>query len=346
MFFGSSQKYAVILLLVLLKLSVFGQKIQKNDKGKYFLKADTTYSDTIIGGRSVVVRNITIFDTVFIVEKKSLRPHRFDLQSNIIEHGKFGLLGISTPLKSKWEFEAGVGIGLGTPFQPNIGYDQRVKSIESTKFYETFIHGSRYFGSWYLKSGVNFSYSQEKLSYTERISVIDSSDLYTFSYDSVLVDTFYLLDLTQLPDSVYLTFIRRLPVLISDTLYNNKLLLQQKEHVNRYFRLGFPILVGRVFNLGRFDLALEGGLYTNLLVNVRGKSVDIGNNIISLRQNYMYRVTCDAALRLQFRYKFKSLKYVTLTPLVRYNLIDLYKAPMLMRNKILSFRFAVGYNFY
>jgi hypothetical protein len=346
MFLGSLHRYALILFLVLLKLSGFSQKIQENNKGKYFLKADTTYSDTIIGGRSLVVRNITIYDTVFIVEKESFRPFKLKLQKSISTPGKFGLSGTVTPLKRRLEYEAGIGFGVGVPFQPNVGYDDRVKAIESTNFFETFIHGSRYFGKWYLKCGVNLSQSEEKIKYTEKISMIDSSDLYTFSYDSVLVDTFYLLDLTQLPDSVYLTFIRRLPVLISDTLYKTSLLLQQKEHVNRYFRVGFPLLAGRIFNFGRIDFAVEGGLFTSFLVSVRGKAVDVENNIIKLRQNYLYRVTSDVALRLQFSYKFKSLKYVTLTPLVRYNFIDLYKTPELMRNKILSFRFAIGYNFY
>ncbi|PLX23031.1 MAG: hypothetical protein C0599_05130 [Salinivirgaceae bacterium] len=325
---------------------MFAQKIHQDSRGKFFLKADTTYSDTVIGGRSVVVRNITIYDTVYIVPKSSPRELSFKLPP-------FSFTGLNSIVKTapasgfkNMDFEAGMSFGLGFPYQPRIGYDEALKSIDNTTFFDGFIHGAWYYKNWYVKSGINLSYAQEKINYSREVTQIDSTDFYTYTIDTILIDTSYFLNIELLPDSVYIMFIDTSSYLYSDTLFKKKSAIVKSEPISRYFRIGIPLLFGHVFEYKKFDLALEAGFYFNTLVYVNGKTLDYDNNLQQLKNKYLYRFTTDAAFRMQFRYKLKSLRYVTLTPIVRYNLWDVYSNPHFVRRKNLSFRFAIGYNFY
>jgi hypothetical protein len=346
MYIGNVRRIIFVFVLVLLELSLIGQKVHEDSRGKYFLKADTTYSDTVIGGRSVVIRNITIYDTVYIMPENSMRKLNFSIPSPSFSELDSNIEPGKLPGIMNWEFETGISYGAGFPFQPKVGYHDALKSIENISFFEGFLHGAWYNKNWYFKSGLNLSYTRERLNYSKNVSETDSLDFYTYSYDTIKIDTSYYLNLLLLPDSVYIMFIDTSPYLYTDTLFRNKIRTIKSEPIARYFRIGVPVLVGHVFEYKKFDLAIETGFYFNMLVNVNGKTVDYHNNLRQLNHKYLYRFSNDFALRMQFRYKLKSLRYVTLTPVVRYNLWDVYSDPEFVRRKNLSFRFAIGYNFY
>lgn len=347
MFLGYRQKLFFVFALIFFELSLVGQNVQESSYGNYYLKADTTYKDTVIGGRDVVIRNITIYDTVYVLSNMKYRNCALAFTQPSILLDSLHEMNIVAPGYSNWDFEAGLSYGVGMPFQFIHGNSLQKNAVRSVNYYEGFLHGSRYYNNWYVKSGVNLSFSNEHDTNSQVLSGIDSSDVYVFTYDSLFIDTSYFIDLTQLPDTVYQMIITHIPDYpYHDTIYRKYRQKVNRSAINRYFRVGVPLLMGYVVNLRKFDIAFEGGVYFNMLVSVNGKANDYYNNIRQLREKYFYRLTADATLRIQFRYKLKSLRYLTFTPLMRYNLIDTYKNTNFPKNKILSFRFAFGYNFH
>jgi hypothetical protein len=346
MFLGNRKRYFFYIILLLCGLPLSGQNISEGNSDNFLLRADTVYIDTVINGRDVVVRNITIFDTVFLMSSQSLRPFKFKQEDLSLYSSKLESPNFTSKQFDNIELEAGLIYGFGLPSNPFVSNAKPYSSIEKIEFLEGYVHGAMYFNKWYLKTGLNLSINKNTFSFSKNNSIVDSTDFYSFSFDSLRIDTIYFLDITVLPDTAYIRIIKKANFVVNDTIYKNKTTSFRKEVINKQFRLGIPLLAGRVFRFNKFDLAIESGIYLNLFVKAKGNTMDYHNNTRKLKDSYLYRYSTDFALRAQFRYKLNNLRYLSITPILRYNLLSHYSDPDILQSKILSFRFAIGYNFY
>ncbi len=335
-------------LLIVLILACFSFELQAQQHNE--TRCDTIYRDTLINGKRYIIQQILLYDTLFLA-----KPIRKRTQNKLYEPKKFSFQGpnvkpIIAPLPKKYEMEYGFNFYQG--YRPILGSHIRdfQGATRSIKDFGSFFNVTLPFSNLYARIGGGLRYTREQTWYNLAFQDIDTAYNYIpYTFDSTFIDTAYFLDVSQLPDTVYImhvdTFNFTVQDTIVETLYDTTTGLQAFEQINRFFYIEIPLLVGYSFPLESFDLGFETGVYINWLAQVRGRTLDKSYGIRQLDEKYFHRVTVDLALRIRFKYYLNGTNAFTLTPDFRYSLYDLYRNNEFATRKILRYGLVFGYIF-
>ncbi len=345
-FYGGMGKAGNLLIILLLVCINFALQAQQYNKSR----CDTIYRDTTINGKKFIIQQIILYDTLFSAKPIKKREQGLLFSPREISFHGPNVKPIFAPTVRKYEMEYGFSYHQG--YRPVLGSSLRdfQGASRTIKDFGTFFNVTAPFSNWYARSGAGLKYTQEKTWYNLSFQDIDTSYNYIpYTIDSSFIDTAYFLDVSQLPDTVYIMHIDTFNFTVHDTIvetmYDTTTGLREFEQVNRFFYVEIPILIGYNIPLKNLNIGFETGMYVNWLAQVRGRTIDKSYGIRQLDEKYFHRVTVDLAFRIRFKYYLNGSSSFTLTPDFRYSLYDLYRNNEFATRKILRYGLVFGYIF-
>lgn len=315
------------------------------------LRSDTIYLDTVINGKPQVLRTIRVYDTLWLFSNLDYRSGKplFQYSGFLIKDTISP--NLTTEFKSKPWYEAGFSYYNTPGFFDEQVFSDYGSAMENIHGIGAFVNVFAPMNKFYLRSGLDLNYFEANVNDQFQLQKIDSTiNLVPYTYDSIIIDTAYFLDINQLPDTVYIMHVDTFNYTVQDTLeevdydttYNKKNLT----FTNRYFYIEMPLLFGYTFNFSPFELGLEGGVYLTWLARVKGNAINKNHSLRQLNEKYFHRLNLDLALRFRVIYNLPSTNAITITPGLRYTFFDIYRNDQVVARKIPRLFIALGYNFY
>lgn len=333
------------------------------DKNKT-TRTDTIYEQKMINGKLTTIRRIILYDSVSLIPK--IKPRR---NRNIFINQQANVEKIPQPtfqkIITKPQFKKpiiGQAFGLSTSIwhktiQPNPPFISNVGTIHDFEskpnpliFMGGFYNASIHYQNWYFKTGFQLQTSKQTTNFRTIKTHIDSTIFKEpITYDSIVIDTIYYLDITQLPDTIYFTHIDTFTQTINDTLlhtfYDTLTRRNKYKLTNRYFYIEIPLMAGHTFNMGSTKLSIDAGVILTLLSQVRLRLTDQNHNITQLNHKYAHSLNLDVRTAIHWRFPIAHKKYITCSSGIQYNLLNLYKNHNFDTHKKIRLNFAIGYFF-
>jgi len=327
-------------------------------------RIDTIFEQRVIDGKLTTVRRIVFYDSVVVIPKLRIRKGNFLLNNDLQDFRPTqfpSFSAIESPPVSKikhYSSEFGLSTTIWNktiePQNPDLGLlfpSFRVENstnpiITAGLYANSFYH----MGDWYIKSGVNFQTGRQKAQISTVSTQVDSTiTLIPREYDTTIIDTLQVLDITQLPDTVYVTLIDTFTQTINDTLvhkdYDSTRINNRYKLTNRYIYLEIPLMVGRNFRLGETNLAIEAGFVVSVLSRVRLRLSSMDNSICQLSDKYAHTINLNVAGGVSWRFPVLDSRYVKLSLGVKYDFLNLYQNHNYHVRKKMRGSFAIGYYF-
>lgn len=327
-------------------------------------RIDTIFEQRVIDGKLTTVRRIIFYDSVVVIPKLRIRKGNFLLNNESQDFfspqfPSFSAIEMPPVSKNKY-FSAEVG-GAATiwnnsiqPQYPDLGLLLPVFRVENSTnpIITAGLYANSYYhvGDWYIKSGANLQTGRQNAQISSLSTHVDSTiTLIPREYDTTIIDTLQVLDITQLPDTVYVTLIDTFTQTINDTLvhkdYDSTRISNRYKLTNRYIYLEIPLMVGRDFKLGETKLSIEAGFILSVLSRVRLRLSSQDYSIRQLSDKYAHTINLNVAGGVAWRFPVFDSRYLKLSLGVRYDFLNLYQNHNYHVRKKMRGSFAIGYYF-
>jgi len=204
--------------------------------------------------------------------------------------------------------------------------------------------------NWVVSTGLSLKYSTQNIDVKYQKLSIDTTFTWIHNqHDTSFVDTINLLDISQLPDTVYITkLVNRDSVILDsaknykyDSTYNNKIYV----HCNRYYYLELPLIFGYTFSYKKLLFTVQAGGIFSWLTKSYVYSIADSEGIKYFETKDFNRIAIDAYLGFRIKYEFSNLNGILLTPYIRYPIIEEFSNDSFVGSKNLRVGIRLGYLF-
>ena len=323
---------------------------QNSDIDTVVVKSDTVFRTQIINGHRRVVREISIYDTLYLVKTKKIR------------NAEIAIKGYKTKFRTKLK-------NLYFPKVNNIfndisltfGYSNSLVSaskqsgiynIKSNSTFNYNITGifNYNINNWVVSTGLGVKYSTQNIDVKYQKLNIDTTFTWIHNqHDTSFVDTINLLDISQLPDTVYITkLINRDSVILDsvknykyDSAYNNNIFV----HCNRYYYFELPLIFGYSFSYKKLLFTVQAGGVFSWLTKSYVYSISENDGIKYFETKDFNRIAIDAYLGFRIKYEFSNLNGILLSPYIRYPIVEEFSNDSYIGSKNLRVGIRIGYLF-
>lgn len=341
--------------------TILSQIVPSRDVGT---RVDTVFEQRVIDGKLTTVRRIIIYDSVKIVPKLNYRKSAFDLSTKPpkpISYISQNPTHIKIPPNNNLQqFSTEIGVSSTLwyktvqPQYPDLGLLSPVYQVErvTEPLLTTGLYVNSFYnwGSWYVRTGTSLQTGKQNALIKSTSIYVDSTMVFNpIQYDTAIIDTVRVLDITQLPDTVYVTLIDTFTQTINDTLvhtsYDSSRVTEQYKLTNRYFYIEIPLMVGYDFDIGKSKLSLEAGVLFTSLTRVRLRLSSQNHSIRQLSDKYAHTINLDGGGRISWRFPVLDSRYIRFSAGIRYGIVNLYQNHNYHIHQKMRWSFAIGYFF-
>lgn len=323
---------------------------QNNDTNTIVIKSDTTFTTKIINGKSKVVREVTIYDTLYILKNMKFRSAKIMLNDNKPQF-RTKLHNLYSLRVNDISSEFGIGFSYSNSFvTSDLQEDVYNVDVSNTNNYSIDGFFNFNINKYNVSTGIGVKYTTQNINIKYNELNVDTTFTWMFNqHDTSFLDTIKLLDISQLPDSVYIIKVVNRDSVIIDSVKNYKFDTINENrtfaHCNRYYYVEFPLIFGYSFHYKKSLFTVQVGSVFSWLAKSYVYSIVESNGITYLSTKDFNKFALDGYFGFGIKYEFSNLNGLCFSPYVRFPIIEDFGNDRFIGNKTTKFGIRINYIF-